>query len=177
MRIREIEAENFKLFTKNFHEVNEIEKSDLIVFNGPNGYGKTSAFDIIEFCLTGTIKRIGKYNEELAVKKTEAFDNKILISDETKEAFVKILFDNDGKCIEIKYTYFPAKNKKRGASKENNPHNIFGCFNREIICDGEKIYNQEKFLSEIQFDDIEEICDTCCFLKKDYFNDTATTEN
>ena len=144
MRIREIEAENFKLFTKNFHEVNEIEKSDLIVFNGPNGYGKTSAFDIIEFCLTGTIKRIGKYNEELAVKKTEAFDNKILISDETKEAFVKILFDNDGKCIEIKYTYFPAKNKKRGASKENNPHNIFGCFNREIICDGEKIYNQEK---------------------------------
>lgn len=33
MRIREIEAENFKLFTKNFHEVNEIEKSDLIVFN------------------------------------------------------------------------------------------------------------------------------------------------
>lgn len=69
MRIREIEAENFKLFTKNFHEVNEIEKSDLIVFNGPNGYGKTSAFDIIEFCLTGTIKRIGKYNEELAVKR------------------------------------------------------------------------------------------------------------
>ena len=167
MRIREIEAENFKLFTKNFHEVNEIEKSDLIVFNGPNGYGKTSAFDIIEFCLTGTIKRIGKYNEELAVKKTEAFDNKILISDETKEAFVKILFDNDGKCIEIKYTYFPAKNKKRGASKENNPHNIFGCFNREIICDGEKIYNQEKFLSEIQFDDIEEIFDKCCFLSQD----------
>lgn len=45
MRIREIEAENFKLFTKNFHEVNEIEKSDLIVFNGPNGYGKTNSND------------------------------------------------------------------------------------------------------------------------------------
>lgn len=47
MRIREIEAENFKLFTKNFHEVNEIEKSDLIVFNGPNGYGKTRILSII----------------------------------------------------------------------------------------------------------------------------------
>ena len=109
MRIREIEAENFKLFTKNFHEVNKIEKSDLIVFNGPNGYGKTSAFDIIEFCLTGTIKRIEKYNEELAIKKTEAFENKILISDETKKAFVKILFDNDGQCVEIKYTYYRRK--------------------------------------------------------------------
>ena len=167
MRIREIEAENFKLFTTNFHEVNEIEKSDLVVFNGPNGYGKTSVFDIIEFCLTGTIKRIGKYSEELAVKKSEAFENKILISDETKEAFVKILLDNDGQCIEIKYTYFPEKSKKSGSSKENNPHNIFECFNREIICDGEKINNQEKFLSEIQFDDIKEIFDKCCFLSQD----------
>lgn len=42
MRIREIEAENFKLFTENFHEVNKIEESDLVVFNGPNGYGKTN---------------------------------------------------------------------------------------------------------------------------------------
>lgn len=167
MRIREIEAENFKLFTTNFHEVNEIEKSDLVVFNGPNGYGKTSVFDIIEFCLTGTIKRIGKYSEELAVKKSEAFENKILISDETKEAFVKILLDNDDQCIEIKYTYFPEKSKKSGSSKENNPHNIFECFNREIICDGEKINNQEKFLSEIQFDDIKEIFDKCCFLSQD----------
>ena len=167
MRIREIEAENFKLFTTNFHEVNEIEKSDLVVFNGPNGYGKTSVFDIIEFCLTGTIKRIGIYSEELAVKKSEAFENKILISDETKEAFVKILLDNDGQCIEIKYTYFPEKSKKSGSSKENNPHNIFECFNREIICDGEKINNQEKFLSEIQFDDIKEIFDKCCFLSQD----------
>lgn len=66
MRIREIEAENFKLFTTNFHEVNEIEKSDLVVFNGPNGYGKTSVFDIIEFCLTGTIS--GNYGiEEISI--------------------------------------------------------------------------------------------------------------
>ena len=54
MRIREIEAENFKLFTENFHEVNKIEESDLVVFNGPNGYGKTSVFDIIEFCIIRT---------------------------------------------------------------------------------------------------------------------------
>ena len=156
MRIREIEAENFKLFSTNFHEVNKIEESDLVVFNGPNGYGKTSVFDIIEFCLTGTIKRIEKYSEDLAIKKTEAFENKILISDETNEAFVKILFDNDGQCIEIKYIYFPEQSKNRVSSRENNPHNIFERFNREIVCDGEKINrdNQEQFLSEIKFGDI-----------------------
>ena len=130
MRIREIEAENFKLFTESFHEVNKIEESDLVVFNGPNGYGKTSVFDIIELCLTGSIKRIEKYNEELAIKKTEAFENKILISDETKEAFVKISLDNDGQRIEIKYTYSPERTKKRGSSKENNPNTIFECFDK-----------------------------------------------
>lgn len=167
MRIREIEAENFKLFTENFHEVNKIEESDLVVFNGPNGYGKTSVFDIIEFCLTGSIKRIEKYNEELAIKKTEAFENKILISDETKKAFVKISFDNDGQHVEIKYTYYPERTKKRGSSKENNPNTIFECFDREIICNEEKIENQEQFLRSIEFDDIKEIFDKCCFLSQD----------
>lgn len=167
MRIREIEAENFKLFAAKFQEVNKIEESDLVVFNGPNGYGKTSVFDIIEFCLTGTIQRIEKYSEELAIKKTEAFENKILISDETKEAFVKILLDNDGQCIEIKYTYFPEKSKKSGSSKENNPHTIFECFERKIVCNGKDIKNQEQFLSEIQLGDIKEIFDKCCFLSQD----------
>ncbi len=167
MRIREIEAENFKLFTENFHEVNKIEESDLVVFNGPNGYGKTSVFDIIEFCLTGSIKRIEKYNEELAIKKTEAFENKILISDETKKAFVKISFDNDGQHVEIKYTYYPERTKKRGYSKENNLNTIFECFDREIICNEEKIENQEQFLRSIEFDDIKEIFDKCCFLSQD----------
>lgn len=41
----------------------------MILFNGPNGYGKTSVFDIIEFCLTGDIKRISDYSDELAIAK------------------------------------------------------------------------------------------------------------
>ncbi len=167
MRIKGIEAENFKLFTENFHEVSEIEESNLVIFNGPNGYGKTSVFDIIEFCITGTIKRIEKYSEELAIKKTDAFENKILISDEDKISFVKIILDNDGQCIEIKYTYFPEKSKKIGSSRENNPHSIFEKFDREIVCDGKKIKDQDRFLSELELEDIKEIFDKCCFLSQD----------
>lgn len=152
----------------------------LMQYRNPWGYSNTDLLTLyrgatadnecplmVEFCLTGSIKRIEKYNEELAIKKTEAFENKILISDETKKAFVKISFDNDGQHVEIKYTYYPERTKKRGSSKENNPNTIFECFDREIICNEEKIENQEQFLRSIEFDDIKEIFDKCCFLSQD----------
>ena len=90
MKIQKIEAENFKLFTSNFDKIQDIADSDMILFNGPNGYGKTSVFDIIEFCLTGDIKRISDYSDELAIAKNERFENKILIADESKKSFVKL---------------------------------------------------------------------------------------
>ena len=71
MKIQKIEAENFKLFSEKFQDVEKIGDTDLILFNGPNGYGKTSVFDVLEFCLTGKIKRILQYTEELEVAKTK----------------------------------------------------------------------------------------------------------
>ena len=43
---------NYKLFdNKNI----EFKSADLIVLDGPNGYGKTSIFEAIEYILTGNI--------------------------------------------------------------------------------------------------------------------------
>ena len=55
-RIEKLTLHNFKLFggelTINFDE------NDLIVFDGPNGFGKTTVFDAIELALTGSIRRL-----------------------------------------------------------------------------------------------------------------------
>lgn len=99
MKIQKIEAENFKLFTSDFDKIQDIADSDMILFNGPNGYGKTSVFDIIEFCLTGDIKRISDYSDELAIAKNERFENKILIADQSKKSFVKLVLEDDNKEI------------------------------------------------------------------------------
>ena len=54
IEIKRIYLENYKLFT-----LKELTFSDnLCVFDGPNGYGKTSIFDAIEFLITGSISRI-----------------------------------------------------------------------------------------------------------------------
>lgn len=166
MRIQKIEAENFKLFTTRFQDIKQIDNADMILFNGPNGYGKTSVFDILEFCLTGKIKRILQYTEELEIAKNETGENRILISDETKAAYVKIGFEENGRDIEIMYSC-PPRTKKKAASKENNPYKIFELFKRTIICDGQEIQNQEEFLQNLHLNDIEEFFDKCCFLSQD----------
>lgn len=166
MRVKKIEAENFKLFTERFHNIKQIENADMVLFNGPNGYGKTSVFDILEFCLTGKIKRILQYTKELEIAKNETGENRILISDETKAAYVKIGLEEKGRDIEIMY-FCPPRTKKKSASKENNPYKIFELFQRTVICDGQEVQNQEEFLRNLQLNDLEEFFDKCCFLSQD----------
>lgn len=52
--IKRIYIKNFKLFKE--IELN-IGNKNLIILDGPNGYGKTSFFDAIELLFTGTIRR------------------------------------------------------------------------------------------------------------------------
>lgn len=166
MKILEVEANNFKLFTTKFQAIKDLEEADVVLLNGPNGYGKTSVFDILEFCLTGEIGRINKYTEELAIGKNTTGESKILIADESKEAYVKLVLEELGKRIEIRYSYFPQSGKRR-ASKENNPHKIFKCFTRSIFCDGKEVSDQETFLKELQLNESGEWFDKCCFLSQD----------
>lgn len=166
MKILQIEAINFKLFTRKFQLMNGLEKADLVLLNGPNGYGKTSVFDIIEFCLTGEISRINNYTQDLAIGKNEIGESKILISDETKPAYVKLVLEEFNKIIDIRYLYSP-ENGKRKASKENNPHKIFQSFNRQIFCNNKEIHNQTEFLKNLQLEGVGEWFDKCCFLSQD----------
>lgn len=171
MRIKSLEVENFKLFTDKFNEISNISKSDLIILNGPNGYGKTSIFDAIEFALTGKIKRINKYNENLGVKKNIAYDKKILISDETKEAYINLcLEDDEENNIKIQRMYTPAKNQKNKSSKDNNPYRIFERFDIKLFINQQQIIGHENIMEEMKkynLNEIEDFYDKCCFLSQD----------
>ena len=54
MKIKKIKIHNFKVLRS--IEI-DFESSDLIVFDGPNGFGKTSIYDAIELLFTGKIRR------------------------------------------------------------------------------------------------------------------------
>lgn len=57
MKINKIRIQNFKVFKDITLDFNS---SDIIVFDGPNGFGKTTIYDAIELVFTGKIRR---YND------------------------------------------------------------------------------------------------------------------
>lgn len=115
--IKRLYIENYKLFSRK-----EIDFSQalLSVFDGPNGYGKTSIFDAIELLITGKISR---------VKDCESIDGKL--------AYQTVFFaQNSEKDVVIKAEFEDKSNKVffvMGAKAESsningkvaNPKNVF----------------------------------------------------
>ncbi|EPR9359599.1 AAA family ATPase [Acinetobacter baumannii] len=57
IKLNRIIIRNFKIFGEEPYIIN-FGKSELILLDGPNGYGKTSVFDAIELALTGNLSRL-----------------------------------------------------------------------------------------------------------------------
>lgn len=171
MKIKSLEVENIKLFDKKFDKIKGISHADLILLNGPNGYGKTTIFDALELALTGEIKRIKIYNENLGVAKNEKYDKKILITDPSKEAYVTLTLEEDGSELKLMRFYEkPLASKKSKSSTDNNPHKIFEKFVRKLYVNGEEILENEKqeaVLERYHLNNITEFFDKCCFLSQD----------
>lgn len=169
MKIKSLEIENFKVFGNKFSKIKDIADLSLILLNGPNGYGKTTLFDAIELALTGQIKRINTYTKDLNIKKTETHEKVILITDETKEAYVKLVLKSENDIIEIRQVYYPAKNEMQKVSKRKNPNAIFSRFTPELKVNGKEI-EADNIVSELEqygLKDIKDFYDKCCFISQD----------
>ncbi len=117
--IKRLYVENYKLFSRK-----EIDFSNalLSVFDGPNGYGKTSIFDAVELLVTGKISR---------VKDCESIDGKLayqtifFAQNSEKDVIIKAEFEDD----EVdRYFVLGARVRPANISgKFANPKNIFEC--------------------------------------------------
>lgn len=58
LKLGRMKIDNFKSFNNPVSF--DFSGSDLVLFDGPNGFGKTTIFDAIELCFTGEIHRIKK---------------------------------------------------------------------------------------------------------------------
>lgn len=91
IKIKQLHAINFK----GFSDLNIDFSSSAVILGGMNGYGKTTIFDALELLLTGKIKRLIQYSENLIDKRYSRSQAHIpLVCDMTKP-FVSI----DGRFI------------------------------------------------------------------------------
>lgn len=114
-KIGRLLVKNFKSYTEEFSY--DFTKQDLIILDGPNGFGKTTIFDAIEIALTGTVSRF-KDSKNID---TKTRNKNMLISTngiDGDPAFVVLeLIDNNISLIIG--TYIEAK---KGQNKEWSNH-------------------------------------------------------
>lgn len=113
-KISRLYLENYKLFSKKELVFTEYTLS---LFDGPNGYGKTSIFDAIEFLITGKIKRIA---ENPSILKNEAYETVFIAGNPKKDVKLKMEFiSEDNVPLTIAKVIPAVKKIKKG--KKNNP--------------------------------------------------------
>ncbi len=116
IRLKRLYIENYKLFAKK--EI--IFENYLTVFDGPNGYGKTSIFDAIEFLITGRISRI---YESQSISGTYAYESNFLAKDQRKDVILKgEFYDSAAQTSLIIGLKLPAVSGK--LARSNNPKSI-----------------------------------------------------
>lgn len=135
-KISQLKIKNFKCISEaNF----DFESNNLIVFDGPNGYGKTTVFEAIEILFTEWPR---KFREVKLDARYTFFDSPIHKNNDSEIELELIL--NDGIDIRSIKRIFP---KNNGKSKLNNISQIFR--NSELRIDG----------AVSEYKDLEEVID------------------
>lgn len=143
-RISKLYLENYKLFTKKELVFTD---SSLSVFDGPNGYGKTSIFDAIEFLLTGNIKRVSNNS---SISKNEAFETVFIAGNPKKDVIIKAEFlSEDNLPLAIAKIIPGASKVKKG--KKNNPAKLGELANTYILSSYEtNEYGNEHICTQLE---------------------------
>lgn len=99
IKLGRMRIENFKSFIEPISF--DFTGNDLVLFDGPNGFGKTTVFDAVELCFTGKISRVT--NTDLKTKKDH-----ILKGDNGKPTTVHLELLNGDVTLLIIGIYIPA---------------------------------------------------------------------
>lgn len=105
MKISTVKIKNFRGYGVNhksadgYFTFSDLDKCDFLILNGYNGFGKTSFFEAIEWCLTNSVKRLKSFEDNDT--KTNLSSNRYLIfipeNKEKRTADVEIKFSNGKK--------------------------------------------------------------------------------
>ncbi len=99
IKLGRMRIENFKSFIEPISF--DFTGNDLVLLDGPNGFGKTTIFDAVELCFTGKISRVT--NTDIKAKKDH-----ILKGDNRKPTTVQLELLNGDATLLIIGIYIPA---------------------------------------------------------------------
>ncbi|QMU66116.1 MAG: AAA family ATPase [Flavobacteriaceae bacterium] len=158
-RISNLIIKNFKCiddFAFNF------ENKELIVFDGPNGYGKTTIFDAIEIILTGKPRRINENNNILA---NYSYKESPIHKNNSLPIHLEVSLKNDNEDIlKIQRIFQPAPSQK---SIRNNPQKIYENSQLSIFLNDVEMENGIKEENVLNFHNIKNLFNVLNYVEQD----------
>lgn len=130
-RLSKLSLNNYKLFGK--REI-DFGKANLVVLDGPNGYGKTSIFEAIEYLLTGDIKRATQCPE---VSGNLSYDTHFLAKDNAKNVLVSGEFVSEQSFLKIERCIYV----EDISGIQNNPKNLKSVTQTKIWFGDKMVYD------------------------------------
>lgn len=130
-RLESLKLHNFKLF----EDVTiPFDSRSLTILDGPNGYGKTSVFDAIEYVLTGTLQRAAERKE---LNNAIAYETDFLTRDPSDgtPAFAQATF----RAKAGDTTLIVRRTLRSATGRANNPKQLSSNTDTTIIQNGETI--------------------------------------
>jgi len=171
------------LYIKNFKCITEadfnFDGKHLVVYDGPNGYGKTTCFEAIEILFAGNPR---KSKTSFVDKRYKFRDSPIHKYNEQEIIISAVLTDNDGNTIKIKRVFPTASSS---SSADNNFGKIF-TLSKLYVNDNQEPAAIEDVEAMLQFENVESLFnllnyveqdENTYFLKRDPKNRYSTLES
>lgn len=155
-KISELNIKNFKCFT----DVKfDFGGDNLVVFDGPNGYGKTTSFEALEILLTKEPRKIGKVN----IDKRYTYENSPIHKFEDKEIEISVkLISSDGNHIWVKRV-FPATTSVK--SKKNNISQIYS--NSKLFINNEEVSSESSLEDVLNYRNLSNLFNVLNYVEQD----------
>lgn len=155
---------NFKLFSNAKIDVAE---KNLVILAGPNGYGKTSTFDALEYLFTGNVERIAKSG----VSRTNtAFADDCLIKKPSNKqtTCVEGAFKNEeGNELKVTRMLMGASGAANNPSKIKDRTRTTIILNSETVCDDESVDLANEILAQYVGENVLEYYNTFYYVAQE----------
>lgn len=130
--INRIYVENFKFI----EEGNiDFENSNLVILDGPNGYGKTTVFDIIELAIVGRINRINLNQTNNA----SGCNDILYLKYQNKDAVIKVEFVSESD----KFTVVKRIDSQKEYLKKDKKSNNWNLFETYLLKNFDEEFNED----------------------------------
>lgn len=154
-RIKTLHVKNFKsIVDAKF----DFEDNNLVIFDGPNGYGKTTIYEAIEIILSKNPRR----HQNIALDARTGFANSPIHKDENIAIELTLILQNSEGSIKIQRIFDPVQT--RIAVKENNIKHIFGTSKLYI---DDKESSEEALENSLDFQSIETLFNVLNYVEQD----------